>query len=98
MPLHSKPSTKVFDSGASCNMFNNLSDFIKPLDNTIDTILTANNNPIYSKGKGLTVSFGEALYVPDLYQSLISTSADDKSGNYTIFGNSKVHFLIKPLF
>ena len=80
-------------------MFNSLNDFIGPLDNSVDTIITANNTPIYSQGKGKTVTFGDkVLYVPQLHKSLISTSADDRLGNYTIFGNQRVMFLINLLF
>ena len=78
-------------------MFNSLNDFIGPLDNSVDTIITANNTPIYSQGKGKTVTFGDkVLYVPQLHKSLISTSADDRLGNYTIFGNQRVYVFDQP--
>ena len=83
---------KIFDSGASTMMFNKLSDFILPLDNSIDTILTASNKPIFSYGKGATIDFGpDVRYVPSLSSGLISTPADDRLGNFSIFGNNRVN-------
>lgn len=55
-----------------------------------ERIEMANGEYIFSHGSGLSKTFGEALYVPDLATGLISTSQDDLSGLFSVYGKKKV--------